>query len=311
MKYLDIYEKMDLNDEDAIFNYMISNLRHSNRTFDFFVDWGKVFQKVENIEIELNILNYLIGKEDIKTEFSILIHKYPSVVTVIPMLVAIREQNIEILVNFKTPDWEYKDFSFHRKPTYTIEEVDDIVDFCDKSGLLYLFKNRKIKNLVDYCIGIEVGIGTNGRKNRSGKIMESIIEWNIDNICNKLGLQYIVQASSSKIYHEWGITLPIDKNSRQYDFAILKDEKLVLIETNFFSGGGSKLKSVAGEFISLNNFLKDSKIVDKFIWITDGIGWKTATRPLKETFSNNNFVINNRMILDGILEEIILLKEND
>ncbi|MGB4388278.1 MAG: DpnII family type II restriction endonuclease, partial [Caldicoprobacterales bacterium] len=117
---------------------------------------------------------------------------------------------------------------------------------------------------------------------------------------------YIPQATKKKIKHKWNIDLPIDKNSRQYDFAILsKNKKLVLIETNFFSGGGSKLKSVAGEFLSLNDFLKNQDIIDKFIWVTDGIGWITAKFPLEETFYNNDFIINTKMIFDGVLEEII------
>lgn len=298
---------MGLENEEQVFNYLINNLKYTNRTFDFFVDWGKIFQNVSNIEIELNILNYLIGKDNIKTELAGLISQYPNIVTIIPILIAMRENTLDVLVNFKNPEWEYKHFSFKKKKAYSSEEIDSVVEFCDRLGLLYLFENRKIKNLVDYCIGLEVGIGTNGRKNRGGKIMEDIVEWHIKNICSDLKLDYISQASKSKILNKWGIRLPVDKSSRNYDFAIMKNDKLILIETNFFSGGGSKLKSVAGEFQALSTFLSNENIVDKFIWITDGIGWDTAKLPLKETFIHNDFVINNRMIFDGVLEEIINL----
>src|SRR5690554_22699 len=306
MRYLDIYKQMGLDDTNDVFTYFIDTLRYTNRTFEFYVDWGKVFLNVENIEIDLNILNYLIGKKDIKTELYKLIEKYPQIVSVIPILIAIREKEIEVLTNFKTTDWEYKIFSFKKKSKYQPEEIDSIVEFTDKVGLLKLLENRQIKNLVDYAVGLEAGIGTNGRKNRGGKIMEEIIEWHVSSLSSKLGLDYIPQATKKKIKHKWNIDLPIDKNSRQYDFAILsKNKKLVLIETNFFSGGGSKLKSVAGEFLSLNDFLKNQDIIDKFIWVTDGIGWITAKFPLEETFYNNDFIINTKMIFDGVLEEII------
>ncbi len=290
-----------------MFNYFIENLKKTNRTFDFFIDWSRVFHNVENIEVELNILNYLIGKNNIKDEFAKLINNYPNIVSTIPILIAVRKRNLEVLVNFKTPDWEYKNYSFIRKERYTQSEIYNIVEFCDNLGLLQLLKERKIKNLVDYCIGLEVGIGTNSRKNRSGKIMEDIIEWHIKSVCNKLNLEYINQATKSKIKNIWNLDLPLDKSSRQYDFAILKNNKLILIETNFFSGGGSKLKSVAGEFQSLDLFLKSHEIIDKFIWITDGIGWTTAKTFLKEAFINNDFIINTKMIFDGILDEIIKL----
>lgn len=306
MKDLDIYKKMKLNNVHDVFMYFNDSLRYSNRTFDFYVDWGKVFLNVENIEIELNILNYLIGKENIKSEFYNLIEKHPKIVSSIPILIAIREKNLEVLTNFKTSDWEYQTFSFRKKSKYLPEEIDSIVEFAEKVGLLKLLKNRKIKNLVDYAIGLEVGIGTNGRKNRGGKIMEDIIEWHVSSLSSKLGLEYIAQATIKKIKEKWNVDLPIDKSSRQYDFAVLnKNKKLILIETNFFSGGGSKLKSVAGEFQSLNDFLKTQDIIDKFIWITDGVGWHTAKLPLKEAFLHNDFIINTKMIFDGIFEDII------
>lgn len=308
MAYLSAYNKLGMKNEEEVFKYLIKTLKHTNRTFDFFIDWGKVFHNIDNIEIELNILNYLIGKEDINKEFKDLIKRYPSIVAVIPILVAVREKRLEVLADFRGKEWKYKTYSFEKKVSYSDIEIDSIVEFCDNVGLLKMLSSKKIKNVVDYCIGLEVGIGTNGRKNRGGKIMEDIIEWYVQEICKDLNLKYISQATKSKIKNEWNIDLPVDKSSRQYDFAINNNEKLVLIETNFFSGGGSKLKSVAGEFKALNDFLKDKDVIDKFIWITDGIGWKTAQKPLKETFENNDFLINTKMILDGILEEIIKLE---
>lgn len=312
MKFLRIYEDLGFHTKDEVFEYFMKSLKHTNRIYDFFIDWSKIFQHVENIEIELNILNYLIGKTNIKDEFIKLIDRHPEIVPIIPILIAVRDENLEILTNYKTPEWEYKNFSFEIKEKYSLQEINDIVEFCEKIGLLNLFQDRKIKNLVDYCIGLEVGIDTNSRKNRSGDIMESIIEWHLSNLCNKLKLEYISQATKSKIYKKWKLELPVDKNSRKYDFAILSNSgRLILIETNFFSDGGSKLKSVAGEFQALDKFLKNHHIVEKFIWITDGIGWNSAKSSLYETYTNNDFVINTKMITDGVLEEIIKLQEDN
>ena len=235
LKFLSSYKKIGLNNELEVFQYLVENLKYTNRTFDFFIDWSKVFHNVKNIEVELNIMNYLIGKNNVKDEFKELISRYPKIASIIPILIAVRDENLEVLTNFKTPDWEYKNFCFKKKEKYSPEEINDIVEFCDRIGLLHLFQNKKIKNLVDYCIGLEVGIGTNGRKNRGGKIMEDIIEWHISTLCNKLELEYITQATKSKIYKTWNLELPVDKNSRQYDFAILNNnKKIILIETNFF-----------------------------------------------------------------------------
>lgn len=306
MRNLDTYSKLGLVEQRDVFHYLINSMKESNRTFDYFIDWIKVFSKVNEIEIELNLLNYLIGKEDIEKELFILLKKYHNIIPVIPALIALREKSTRVLVDYKQYEWVFKNYIFRRKNSYLDSELLSFVEFCKNVGLLSIFQNKKIKSIVDYYIGLEVGIGTNGRKNRSGKLMEDIVEWYIASITIPNNLPYIRQASSTRIKSQWGVELPIDKSSRQYDYAVLKDNKLVLIEANFFSGGGSKLKSVAGEFISLDNFLRDKPIIDSFIWITDGVGWNTAKRPLRETFINNDFVFNTRLIADGALEEILL-----
>ena len=129
--------------------------------------------------------------------------------------------------------------------------------------------------------------------------------WYIEKECKKLGLQYIEQASKKKIQKKWGIQTPVDKSSRRYDFAIKKENKVVLVETNFYTTGGSKLKSVAEEYISLNNLLKDKDSVEAFIWITDGKGWQTAKRPLRETFDKIDYLFTTKLIEKVALEEVL------
>lgn len=85
MKILNVYKQLGLNSGDKVFDYFISNLKKTNRTFEFFIDWAKVFQNIENVEVELNIMNYLIGKQNIHEEFIKLIKQYPKVVSVIPL----------------------------------------------------------------------------------------------------------------------------------------------------------------------------------------------------------------------------------
>lgn len=106
-----------------------------------------------------------------------------------------------------------------------------------------------------------------------------------------------------KIKNELGYDVPVDKSSRRYDFVIDNGKELFIVETNFYGGGGSKLKSTAGEYRNLFGVLKGQY---KFFWITDGMGWKTTTKPLRETFDHNDYLFNLTMLEKGILE--ILLK---
>ena len=196
-------------------------------------------------------------------------------------------------------------FDFKKEKISHIEAIQ-YLEFLKLSKLINLFNDKKIKNLQDYMFGIEVGLNANGRKNRGGKLMESIVEIFISEHCQKKShLSYLSQATPKKINKEWGIHVHDKKSARSFDFAIYNKLKnqLFLVETNFYNGGGSKLKSVCGEFKILFNELKKQNI--QFIWITDGFGWKTVKRPLEETFNNNDYIFNIDMRKNEILNEVI------
>ena len=150
-------------------------------------------------------------------------------------------------------------------------------------------------------IGVEAGLDSNGRKNRGGHAMENIVEAFIKSFCQENNLEYLKEANSERIQKEWGYTVPVDKSSRRYDFVVNTGKELLIFETNFYGGGGSKLKSTAGEYRNLYDVL-DNKF--KFIWITDGLGWKSTVKPLRETFNHNDYIFNLNMLENGILDSI-------
>ncbi|OGW04565.1 MAG: restriction endonuclease [Nitrospinae bacterium RIFCSPLOWO2_01_FULL_39_10] len=305
MKYSSIFkDKIGCKNEKEVFSYLITNLNDSIRSWDYFVNWKKVIGNIRDIEVDLNILNYLIGKEKIEQEFEYLLQRHPKILRLIPILIACREHNYKILTDLSIKDLKYEDFSFEDKKSLTDKEISKAVRFVSKSGLLKLFKDKTIKNVVDYTIGIEVGLDSNGRKNRGGTAMEKIIETYIKGICNSHGFSYVIQATSEKVFDKWGLKLSIDKSSRRFDFALYNGKKLYLIESNYYGGGGSKLKSTAGEYKALYDFI--SKDGHKFIWVTDGIGWQSTSRPLEETFNYIEYLLNLKMLTQGLFEDIIV-----
>lgn len=147
---------------------------------------------------------------------------------------------------------------------------------------------------------------TNGRKNRTGDLMEDIVGKFLEIFCQEnKNFSFVSQATKGKIKKAFDCDIEIDKNSRRFDFALYNqtDKKLYLIEVNYYSDGGSKLKATAGEYQYLNDFLKAQNLI--FIWITDGMGWNTALRPLEETFNHNDYVLNLDMLKNGILSDIV------
>ncbi len=298
MKYIEKFKSMGILSENAALEYLLSTPKDTIRTYDFFVAWEKVLGNVSKIEVSLNILNTLIGKDDIAIKLKNLIKEYPEVVPVIPLLIAVRGKSIKVAD--LGGDIEY---SFSKMKSYTDEEIDKIVFFAEKSGLLAVISDKSIKNLVDYAIGVEVGLDTNARKNRSGTAMENLTEVYVKAICDKYNYSYISQATASKIKEVFGKDVNTDTADRHFDFAIDTGAMLYLVEVNYYSGGGSKLKSVCGEFSTLFGLVKND--TTGFIWVTDGEGWQTAKRPLAETFNVTDYVMNINMIEQGLLEEII------
>lgn len=299
MKMIKKYQELGIRSTDEAFQYLIENLKDTIRAHDFFVAWSKVLDNVTKVEVPLSILNTLIGKGDIANQLKQLIFDYPEIVPVIPLLIAVRDTKI----NVSPEGCRAIEYSFDSRTAYTEEEADLIVDFSEKCGLLRILADKSVKNLVDYMVGVEVGLDTNARKNRSGTAMESLAENYVRAICKKHDFKYLAQATEVKILRQFGKAITVDKANRAFDFAIDTGDRLYLIEVNYYGGGGSKLKAVAGEFVSLFNLVGNAEV--GFIWVTDGKGWISARTALSETFEKTDHILNLKMIESGLLEEIL------
>lgn len=280
------------------FNNLVETFKSSIKTWDYFVNWKKVFTNASDLEITLNKLNYLLNKKNLKEEFKKLYNSNPDIVKALPVLLAVRENKLEVF-NKVTKNSEF--FDFHN----TEKDSEKYYEFLEKSGLAHLFQKNGIKNLVDYVMGVEVGLDSNGRKNRGGSLMEEIVESFISELCNEKGFEYLSQARATTIKNKWGVDVRVNKSERSFDFAVFnpKNKKVKLFEVNFYNGGGSKLKAVCGEFKGLYTELKKQDI--DFIWITDGLGWFTTKRPLEETYNHNEYVFNLNMLEAGILNKLV------
>lgn len=291
---------LKLKTEDLLFDKITQSFKEKITKWDYFVNWDKVFSNIEPIEKELNLLNFLIGKEDLEKAAYNLVKQYPQVVKAFPTLIAVRENSIDILID--TKNFIYETYSFG-KDKLTDNDCKALANFVVNSGIGAILKDKKVKNLVDYATGVEVGLDSNGRKNRGGKLMESLVEEFVSETCQNLGIQYISQATVKKIKEQWGLDILVDKSSRQLDFAINKNGKLFFIECNFYGGGGSKLKSTATEYVEMNRYWNKQGI--EFIWITDGAGWKSTLKPLREYFDKSDYLLNLEMLKEGVMKQLL------
>jgi type II restriction enzyme len=304
MKITPKISKSGISHYEQAFEDFFETLRPSLKLWDYFVNWDKVYRNTKKIEIQLNLWNYLLGKPDFDSEFMELLEQHPEIVSSVPSLI-VRDGSasqvfsiVSDISDLSKPDLVF-DFS---RPASTEADRKLALQFFKQTGLIRLFTKDGVKNLVDYVIGVEAGLDSNGRKNRSGTSMETIVESYIEPYCKANGLKYLSQATPKVIRENWGFHVPVDKSSRRFDFAITNGKKLVLMEVNFYGGGGSKLKATCGEYKGLSDLL-DVPNVD-FIWITDGEGWITTKEPLRSAFESLDFIWNLNWLSRNYLDDL-------
>ncbi len=276
----------------------LSGFRDSIADYDYYIDFEKVHRNVESIKVELNILNSLIGSKNIEADFEALLKKYPVILKCIPLLLAVRANEIYAIDG--DGEFTYK----FKNPNLSAEQYKV---FMRKTGLFDLIANHIINNLVDYATGVEAGLDSNGRKNRGGHLMENLVE----SFIKKAGFikdeTYFKEMYIHQITEKWNIDLFAISNQgkmeKRFDFVIKTDNMIYGIETNFYGSGGSKLNETARSYKTL---ALETDTIDSFtfIWFTDGKGWINAKNNLEETFDVMEHIYNIKDLENGIINEV-------
>jgi type II restriction enzyme len=244
--YRRYYPNTSVNDLIQIFQ---KTLVTTNRTPEFYVDWKKVKDNLNDIKIELALWSTLINSNKIEEDFKNLIVNYPEVIKTIPILHAIREREFPVIIDFHSKEIETKELGFNKSKysKITQKELDDYLEFVKKSGMFMIFNH--VKNFYDYVFGVEVGLDSNARKNRSGKAMEELITPILKNVVTELGCRMLTQTSFESS-QKYGGQIPIALTNRTADFIIFKGNRFVNIEVNYFSGTGSKPEEIVDSYIT-------------------------------------------------------------
>lgn len=280
------------------FTEWLSTFRDSIATYSYYIDFGKVYGNVENIKIELNILNSLIGSKSIEKDFENILSKYPETLKCIPILLAVR--NSEISVSDENGSFVF-DFSTLK------QTVSEYSDFMKKSGLFDLLRNHLVNNLIDYVTGVETGLDSNGRKNRGGHLMEDLVESYIKKAGFEKGKNYFKEMYIHEITEKWNVDLSAISNQgkmeKRFDFVVKTEKQIYVVETNFYGSGGSKLNETARSYKTLSGEIDTINGVT-FVWFTDGNGWQSARHNLEETFDVMENIYCIKDLEDGVIGKV-------
>lgn len=284
------------------FKTWLSKFKYSISGYDYYVDFDKVVKNVENCKIELNILNSLIGSKDIEDDFEKIIEKYPQTLKCIPLLLAVRQSEIyaqdedgKYMYNFESMNYDISQYKV----------------FMRKTGLFDIISNHIVNNLVDYALGVEVGLDSNGRKNRGGHQMENLVESFIEGAGFIKDSTYFKEMYLAEIEKRWAVDLSALSNQgkarKRFDFVVKTANMIYAIETNFYggSGGGSKLNETARSYKMLS---QEADTVEgfTFVWFTDGTAWNSARNNLQETFEVMEHVYSIDDMENGIIKSIFI-----
>ena len=280
------------------FNAWLSGFRDSIADYGYYIDFEKVYRNVDSVKIELNLLNSLIGSKNIEADFSSLVEKYPEVLKCIPLLLAVRanelycqDENGGVLYKFNAAGIETERYTY----------------FMRKTGLFDLLENHIVSNLVDYVTGVETGLDSNGRKNRGGHLMEDLVESYIRKAGFIKDESYFKEVYIHQITEMWNIDLSAISNQgkmeKRFDFVVRTPGMIYGIETNFYGSSGSKLNETARSYKTL---ALETDTIDgfTFVWFTDGRGWTSARHNLEETFDVMEHIYSIKDLESGIISEV-------
>ena len=250
------------------FDKFMSQLQETNQTLGFFCDFDKISANVDNIKLSLCMLNSMIGTTDLRRSVETIWNRDRSAFSVMDILIAVRSEGKKVVLN-SAGDCIVLDRLF--------TSIDGVLEYLEGTGLADLFRQKKIKDLVDYVFEIETGLDSNARKNRSGHVMEGMVA----SVLTNNNIEYRQEVYST----EWkDLQKVLGDDEKRFDFVIQTPKKTYLIEVNFYSGGGSKLNEVARSYSDIAPKI-NSVPGFEFVWITDGIGWKSAKNKLQEAYS--------------------------
>ncbi len=295
------------NEEEVIKEFW-RTLLPTNRDFAFFVDWDKIERQLKRYKFELPLFNVLIRDKTFEKDLKELLTKYPKSAEVIPLLLAISEKNSKRFVlveNFSNWNFNISEIKFTGFSPENDDELNKIIEFVDKTGLKKFFLNFAARSIEDYFAGVKVGMDTNARKNRSGKVMEKLLQPKIEDYAKKYGFECFPQETFKTLSDK--IKVPASLSERKADFILVKEGKWINIEVDFFNTRGSKPEEIVNSYADRQKEIK--KHNGSFVFITDGEGWlkknKDKQNQVRVAFEKLDFVLNLEFVRRGTLEKII------
>lgn len=244
-----------------------SNFLNFYQLPEWYVDFDKIRQQITNYAPQIKALQKVIRAPDLKNVLLLLIQKDPLILEVLLLLIAQRWNKFVL-----REQWH---LSSKRPPTSA--QWNELFAFLEKTQLVKILRDKTIQQLFDYLFGIEVGMNTNARKNRTGVLMEAKVDKVLQTkLQNQDIVWYQTQTKVTKIFSAdfpslTSLSLAI--KTKVFDFIFEKNNTIYLVEVNCYNVAGSKINETIRAYQKFNDQINQQQSRFRFIWITDGLHW--------------------------------------
>ncbi len=272
------------------------NLIISNKDWNYFTG----YEKVQNNLDKFKSLVLYIGKvnaHEFKIKFIEYTSENPDYIEATPLFSAVRDTEVVVLEAGVEKIFNFKNIT-----------PEESLVFLRKVGFFNIFQNGPI-DLPSYFLGVEVGLDSNARKNRSGKLMESYVKKKLIESRWAEGNEWASQVKSNKIQNYFNISFIQNKEKRknkQFDFVLVTKKHIYLIETNFFNSNGSKINSMLGRFQKMaddvNNDYKSTTHEIHFVWVTDGQHLKSDLGGFEDAYKKIEIILNIKNLDNNVFD---------
>lgn len=299
MKYT-VFQYLNLKPQEKT-DYFMQTRSQLSFLPNYWINFENVKRNIDSYDTpDLYTLDFLIGKNHHQIEN--FFKERASLIKLVPKLLGIRENKLtKGKLEVQDVDGTYT-LDFHN---IEMKNIEQYLKFIHESGLTSCLQKGLRKSVHDYAVGVEAGMDSNGRKNRSGDMGEMYLEKVLNSIAEDRN--WIAHGqTTAKLVKEWhNIDLEETFANRRFDGSLFNPqrEKLYLFEVNNFNSGGSKSKASATEFKDLHD--RFSRTNHEFIYITDGKGWDSDKSHLIEAMEYIGKVFNYQMVEDGYLKDFL------
>lgn len=150
---------------------VISLLKETINTFDWITDFDKCLSNTNKYDKLYNDVKKLINSEKFEVDFILEFQRNKNIAKVFALMLSLRDDKPKSFISDKETN-EVMSFDFKN----CSNSASEYLTLIKETKLIEYLKEIDSFDIKSFIFGIECGLDSNARKNRSGKAMENFVK---------------------------------------------------------------------------------------------------------------------------------------